>query len=79
MYLQFRVKYNNFKMGLVMSKHRIFYAETEEVLNDLRIFRISAFLVTELGVFPYLFGALGLPVKGAKILTISVCPEHAAL
>ena len=42
-------------------------------LEMLRILRIPAFLVNELGVSPFLFGALGLSVKGAKILTISVC------
>ena len=30
------------------------------------------------GVLPLLFAALGLSVKGAKILTISVCPVRAA-
>ena len=50
-----------------------------EVLKDLRNLRISAFLVTELGVFPSSFGASGLSVKGANIWTISVCPLHAAL
>ena len=49
-----------------------------EVLKDARILRISPFLATELGVFP-LFGALGLSVKGAKILTISVCPLYVAI
>ena len=48
-------------------------------LKDSRNLCISAFLVTELGVFPCLSGELGLSVKGAKILTISVCPCHAAL
>ena len=43
-----------------------------EVLKDSRILRISGFVVTELGVFPLLFGVLGLSVKGANILTISV-------
>ena len=33
---------------------------------------ISTFFVTELGVLPCLFGALGLSVKGTNILTISV-------
>ena len=43
-----------------------------EVLNDLRILRISAFLATAVGVLPSLSGALGFSVKGAKILTISI-------
>ena len=62
-----------------------------EVLKDLRILLIFAIVAAEfgnlyceisaarlIGVFPYLSGALGLSVKGAKILTISVCPFHAA-
>ena len=49
-----------------------------EELKDLRNLRISAFLVIELGVLPSLFGALGLSVKGAKTLTISVYPSSAA-
>ena len=71
---------NGFVDGsLVRTEHRIFYAETlKEVLNDLRNFRIYAFLATELGVSPFLFGALGFSVKEAKILTISVCPLCAA-
>ena len=31
-----------------------------------------------IGVFPELVGALGLSVKGANILTISVCPSIVA-
>ena len=47
-------------------------------LKDFRNLRISLFSATELGVSPQLFGALGLSVKGAKILTISICPFFAA-
>ena len=36
------------------------------------------FFVMSVGVPPNLSGALGLSVKGAKILTISVCPSCAA-
>ena len=48
-----------------------------EVRKDKRIVRISTFLVTLIGVHPYLFEALGLSVKGTKILIISLCPLHA--
>ena len=42
------------------------------MLKDLRILRISALLAVALGVIPNAFGALGLFVKGANILIISV-------
>ena len=35
-------------------------------------------LPNELGVFPYLFGALGLSANQANVLTILLCPLHAA-
>ena len=47
-----------------------------EVMKDSSFIRISALLATELGVFPFLSGAIGLAVKGAKILTISVLPHE---
>ena len=47
-------------------------------LKNSRILRILAFLVTQLGVNPFLAGVLGLSVKAVKILTISVCPFFAA-
>ena len=40
--------------------------------------RISSFFVMSVGVPPNSSWALGLSVKGVKILTISVCPLHAA-
>ena len=43
---------------------------------DLRILQIFAFLAIEAGVSPWLFEELGSGVKGARILTISVCPFH---
>ena len=42
-----------------------------EESKDSRNLRIKPLLVTELGVTPILFAALGLSVNGAKTLTIS--------
>ena len=50
-----------------------------EVLKFSRIPRISSLLANTDGVFPEIFVELGLSVKGAKILIISVCPYYAAL
>ena len=55
-----------------------FYNYLEEFFKDSRNLWISVFLVRELGVLQYLSGALGLSVNGAKISTISICPNSAA-